>query len=95
MKPEVEPGSLINRKALRELLVKSFDYEDLKDLCFDYYPAVYEKLGNGFGKNVVARLLIDHCQRHGLIDALISQVKGQPPPIRLVSPSSWFFPISK
>ncbi|HEX9926160.1 MAG TPA: hypothetical protein VGD99_26120, partial [Anaerolineae bacterium] len=79
MKPEVEPGRLINRKALRELLVKSFDYEDLKDLCFDHYPAVYEKLGNGFGKNVVARSLIDHCERHGLIDDLVSQVKAQNP----------------
>jgi hypothetical protein len=79
MKPEVEPGRLINRKALRELLVKSFDYEELKDLCFDHYPAVYEKLGNGFGKNVVARILIDHCERHGLLNDLVSQVKAQNP----------------
>lgn len=79
MKPEVEPGRLINRKALRELLVKSFDYEELKDLCFDHYPAVYEKLSNGFGKNVVARILIDHCERHGLINDLVSQVKAQNP----------------
>jgi len=79
MEPEVEPEVSVNRKTLRELLVKSFSYEELKDLCFDHYPVVYDNLGNGFGKSVIARLLIDYCQRQGLVKALLAQIEARNP----------------
>jgi hypothetical protein len=73
----MEPDSdvLVNRKALRELLVKSFSYEELNDFCFDYFPDVYERVGGSLGKHVTARLLIDFCERRGLIKYLISLIK--------------------
>ena len=80
MKPEdVEPDIPVNRKILRTLLIKSFSHEELKDLCFDHYPAIYDSLGNDFGKNVTARLLLDYCQRQGLINQLLGLIKEHNP----------------
>ena len=73
----MEPDSdvSVNRKALRELLVKSFSYEELNDFCFDYFPDVYERAEGSLGKHVTARLLIDYCERQGLIKYLIALIK--------------------
>ena len=69
----------VNRKALRELLVKSFSSDELQDLCFDYFPDLYNRVEGNFGKHVVARLLIDYCERHGLIKYLLALVKENNP----------------
>jgi hypothetical protein len=73
----MKPGNdvSVNRKALRELLVKSFSYEELNDFCFDYFPDVYERAEGNFGKHVVARLLIDYCQRQGFIKELLALIQ--------------------
>jgi hypothetical protein len=73
----MEPDSdiSVNRKALRELLVKSFSYEELNDFCFDYFPDVYDRAEGSLGKHVTARLLIDYCERQGLIKYLIALIK--------------------
>ncbi|MBN1995430.1 MAG: hypothetical protein JW953_22265 [Anaerolineae bacterium] len=76
MKPD---NVAVNRKVLRELLVKSFSYEELNDFCFDYFPEVYDRAEGSFGKHVTARLLIDHCERRGLLQYLISLIAAHNP----------------
>lgn len=80
MIPEIQPDITVNRKALRQLLVKSFNDEELKNFCFDYFPEVYEQTQEGsFGKHVIARLLIEHCERYGLLKQLLPLLKTHNP----------------
>lgn len=76
MKPQPEPDVTIHRKSLRELLVKSFSFEELQDLCFDYFPDVYDKIQEeSFGKNVAVRQLINYCERRGFLKHLITLIE--------------------
>ncbi len=76
MKPQPEPDVTVHRKTLRELLVKSFSFEELQDLCFDYFPDVYDKIQEeSFGKNVAVRQLINYCERRGFLKNLLALIQ--------------------
>lgn len=76
MNPQPESDITVNRKTLRQLLVKSFSQEEILDFCFDYFPDVYEQLHEtNIGKHITARLLIDYCERRGLIRHLLQLLK--------------------
>jgi hypothetical protein len=57
-------------KTLRTKLTKLFSDEELRTLCFDSYPEVYEQFSSGMTKGMIAQLLIDYCSRRNMLDQL-------------------------
>ncbi|MBN1955921.1 MAG: CHAT domain-containing protein [Anaerolineae bacterium] len=64
-----------NREAIRELLNQAFSSEELKTLCFDTFPAVYEDLGSGMTKGQMIRHLLDYCLHEETMELLLERVK--------------------
>ncbi len=55
---------------LRPLIVKKLSADEIRGVCFDYFPAVYDDLTPGMTKSQMAELLVGYCCRHGLIPNL-------------------------
>jgi hypothetical protein len=68
-----------NQRAIRELLLAAFDDSEFSVFCSDYAPAVKQKFTEGQTRPQRVVLLIDHAQRHGLMDKILLQVKGANP----------------
>ena len=68
-----------NRSALRELLTAAFTDGDLTALCYDHFPQVYDKFGEGMGKSAKVHLLLEHCVSHKEVETLLASVHEHNP----------------
>lgn len=68
-----------NSKALRNLLMDGFSGDEFKVFCFDYFLPVYQQFETGMGRTLKIQLLIEHCDRHGLIPDLLALIKNESP----------------
>jgi hypothetical protein len=48
---------------LHRFLVDTFDDEELRTLCFDYFRDVYDDFTTGMSKTQMIRILIERCDR--------------------------------
>ena len=65
--------------AIRELVSAAFSDEELRTFCFDHYRAVYEQFAVGQSKGAWVLALVEHADKHGLLDNLLAQVKRANP----------------
>lgn len=68
-----------NTKKIRTLLIEGFEAEDLRRLCFDDFRTVHDKLTREMGKADVVDRLIEHTERTGEIEKLLSLAKEHNP----------------
>jgi hypothetical protein len=68
-----------SRAGLRRLLDEAFGDEELTDLCFDHFPAVYSNFAAGMSKGQKIRMLLDYCFAQGQAPALLDAVREANP----------------
>jgi len=68
-------SSTWNTAAIRQLLSEALDDQSLTDLAFDHFRPVYDQFGLGLTRNHKIQLLIEYCQRHNQIEALLTQIQ--------------------
>ena len=68
-----------NLSAIRELLTVAFDDEEIRTLCFDHFPAVYEDFSSGMSKRDKTQRLIEYCERHQAQEQLLAEVRRRNP----------------
>jgi len=64
-----------NTAAIRQLLSEALDDQSLTDLAFDHFRPVYDQFSIGLTRNHKIQLLIEYCQRHNQIEALLNQIQ--------------------
>ena len=64
-----------NLAAIRELVAGAFSGEELRTFCFDHFRPVYEQFAAGQSKTAMVLALVEHADRHGLLDKLLAEVK--------------------
>ena len=64
---------------IRQLLTDAFDDEDLSALCYDYFRAAYKRFSSGMGLADKIQRLLEHCDRHNELDALLKLVEDRNP----------------
>ena len=64
-----------NLAAIRELVAAAFSGEELRTFCFDHFRPVYEQFAAGQSKTAMVLALVEHADRHGLLDKLLAEVK--------------------
>jgi tetratricopeptide (TPR) repeat protein len=81
----LEPGAVApagrgwNTEAIRKLLTAAFDDQEVKTLCFDHFPPVYEDLATGMSKGDMIQRLMEHCVRHEQVQELLELVERKNP----------------
>jgi hypothetical protein len=72
---------LYNLANLRDLLLRGFDDSDLRRLCHDVpeFRPVYDQLARSTGKAEIVDRLIEHAEKHLLVDTLLALAKKQNP----------------
>lgn len=50
---------------LRPLIIKKLSKDEIRGICFDYFPTVYDDLTAGMTKSQMAELLVGYCLRNG------------------------------
>lgn len=68
-----------NTAAIRELLTAAFDDEEIRTLCFDHFPPVYEDFASGMGKRDMIQRLVEHCVRKQRMQELLALVEKKNP----------------
>ena len=64
---------------LRRFLVDTFDDEELKILCFDYFRDVYDEFTTGMTKTQMIQLLIERCVRRDALANLEAALRAERP----------------
>jgi predicted NACHT family NTPase len=64
---------------LRQLVNAAYSDEELNNLCFDCFHPVYEQFTTGMNRSQKDRALIEYCQRQGVVDRLLGEVKKRNP----------------
>lgn len=67
--PELESGRSV--AVIREMITRTLDDEELKSLCRDHYPSVYEGFTEELRKSQRIRLLLSHCQERNELRRLV------------------------
>lgn len=67
----------VNTGILREFLKAAFSDQEIKDLAFDKFRAVYDQFGSDMGKDRKISELIEYCMRYCTLDDLISEAKAR------------------
>ena len=57
---------------LRRILVRRLNAQDLKNLCFDHFQAVYRKLTDGMSYDEMVLRLVEYCQQRNRLNDLIN-----------------------
>lgn len=70
-----------DRPRFRQFIVKHFSDEELNNLCFDYFPLVYNEFTTGMPKSQKARLLVDACRRGDRLPDLQAALKRERPEV--------------
>lgn len=66
---------------IRHFLIQRFDDEELRHLCFDYFPDVYHDFTIGMRKGQMVQLLLDYCQRRGRLPDLMAALERERPSV--------------
>jgi tetratricopeptide (TPR) repeat protein len=64
---------------MRELLLSAFGGEDLRELCFDYFPEVYAQFTDGQTQSGRVQLLMEHVWRQDGTTALLNAIQQKNP----------------
>jgi hypothetical protein len=64
-----------NTAGIRDLLTSVFDDEDFGYFCYDHFRPVHQKFTAAMTFSRKVQLLIDHCEKQGEFEALMSRVR--------------------
>ena len=64
---------------IRQFLAESFNDEELSTLCFDYFRDVYDDFASGMTKGQKIQLLIERCDRRGVLPNLLAAIQRARP----------------
>lgn len=64
---------------LRKFLIEKFDDGELMELCFDYFPAVYDDFTDEMRKRKKVQLILDYCRRHTRFSDLMAALSRERP----------------
>jgi formylglycine-generating enzyme required for sulfatase activity len=64
---------------IREFLTGAFSDEELATLCFDYFRDVYDDFASGMTKGQKIQLLIERCERRGVLPNLFAAIQRARP----------------
>jgi hypothetical protein len=64
-----------NIAIIRELIKSSFDDEEITTICYDHFRPVCENLSSGMSKGHKIQQLLEYCDRHDQMEALLSLVE--------------------
>ena len=64
---------------LRRFLVATFDDEELRTLCFDYFRDVYDDFATGMSKTQMIRILIERCDHRDALGKLEAALRVERP----------------
>ncbi len=64
---------------LRNLLIHAFNDEEIRALCFDYFPAVFHNLTTGMSMQQIVNLLLENCYRMDSLARLVELVRERNP----------------
>jgi hypothetical protein len=53
--------------------------EDLKTLCYDHFRSVHDEFGSQMSRQEKIQRLIEHCEKHGQIEDLLTHLKENNP----------------
>jgi hypothetical protein len=70
---------MTERQPLRQRILKAFSDTELRHLCADHFPDVYDELTVGMSKSHMVQLLIDYCTRRQLLPRLLDVVEQERP----------------
>ncbi len=63
--------------AIRQFILKTFDDEEFRSLCFDYFRDVYIDLTTGMSFRQMVQLLLAYCERHSQLEALMAALQRE------------------
>lgn len=66
---------------IRKFIVERFSDGELENLCFDYFPAVYQDFADSMTKGRKVQLLLDYCQRRGRLPDLLATLERERPQV--------------
>ncbi len=64
---------------IRQFLTETFNDEELSTLCFDYFRDVYDDFASGMTKGLKIQLLIERCERRGVLPNLLAAIQRARP----------------
>ncbi len=64
---------------IRQFLIEAFSDEELSTLCFDYFRDVYDDFASGMTKGQKIQLLIERCERRGVLPNLLAAIQRARP----------------
>lgn len=70
---------MLEPQAIRTLIIRAFDDQELSTFCFDHYREVYEQFTVGMTKIRMVNLLIDYCERRGDLQSLVARIQRERP----------------
>lgn len=75
-------SSAYNLRTIRKLVNEVYNLEDLRLLCYETpaFRPVYDNFGEE-RKDVLVRRLLEHCERKGLLDTLLSIIAEEAPDV--------------
>lgn len=68
-----------NTAVLRNLLIYAFNDEEIRALCFDYFPAVFHNLTTGMSMQQIVTMLLENCYRTDSLVRLVELVRERNP----------------
>jgi formylglycine-generating enzyme len=68
-----------NTADIRQYLTSAYSDEELITLCADYFRDVYDNFAAGMTKTAKIQLLLDHCQRRGILPNLSAALERDRP----------------
>jgi hypothetical protein len=68
-----------NLGVVRQLLTAAFSDSELTTLSFDHFQAVYQDFSTGMSKMQKTQMLIEYCERHAVMDQLLSAIRERNP----------------
>ncbi|MBE7549636.1 MAG: GTP-binding protein [Anaerolineales bacterium] len=75
----VRPTGQFSSGVVRRFLNEAFSDEDLKVLCYDHFRSVYDEFGSQMSRQEKIQRLIEHCEKHGQIEDLLTHLKENNP----------------
>jgi hypothetical protein len=65
--------------SLRLRITQAFTDTDLRDVCLEHFPPVYDAFTVGMTKPQMIQILLDHCMRRGLGSVLLDALEQERP----------------
>jgi hypothetical protein len=83
-----KPEDSASTAEIRKFIMDRFSDGELMNLCFDYFPDVYQEFTPGMTRSQKVRLLLDHARRRGRIpDLQVALERERPEQYRKAFPA--------